>query len=127
MAVKRNLLGAGQIVRLTRYVPFAKALELIMLGDHVPAEEALTFGLVNAVVPQAQLLDTAFAWADKLAKNGPLAVRASKEVAYRSLDMPFSEAARLEARMYDAMLDTEDVVEGHAAFRERREPVWQGR
>jgi enoyl-CoA hydratase/carnithine racemase len=54
-------------------------------------------------------------------------VRASKEVAYRSLDMPFSEAARLEARMYDAMLDTEDVVEGHAAFRERREPVWQGR
>jgi enoyl-CoA hydratase/carnithine racemase len=127
LAVKRNLLGAGQIVRLTRYVPFAKALEIVLLGDHISAEEAQAIGLVNAVVPQAQLLDTAFAWAEKLAKNGPLSVRASKEVAYKSLELPYSEAARFEASMYERMLETEDVVEGHAAFRERREPVWKGR
>jgi E-phenylitaconyl-CoA hydratase len=127
MAVKRNLLGAGQIVRLVHYVPFARALELILLGDHIPAEEAQEIGLVNAVVPGEELLATAFAWAERLCKNGPLAVRASKEVAYRALDLPFTEASRFEARMYEAMLETEDVVEGHVAFRERREPVWKGR
>ena len=127
LAVKRNLLGAGQIVRLTRYVPFAKALEIVMLGDHISAEEAQAIGLVSAVVPQAQLLDTAFSWAEKLAKNGPLSVRASKEVAYKALELPYSEAARFEASMYEKMLETEDVVEGHAAFRERREPIWKGR
>lgn len=128
MAVKRNLLGGGQIVRLTRFVPFAKALELTMLGDHIDAAEAHRIGLVNQVVPQEQLLATAFDWAARLCRNGPLAVRATKEVAYRGgLEMPFRDALRLEGEFYNKMLETEDVQEGHTAFRERREPVWKGR
>jgi enoyl-CoA hydratase/carnithine racemase len=128
LAVKRNLLGGGQIVRLTRYVPFAKALELILLGDHISAAEAEQIGLVNKVVSQAELLPTALEWAERICKNGPLAVRASKEVAYRGgLESGFRDASRLEGELYNRMLETEDVVEGHEAFRERREPVWKGR
>lgn len=127
MAVKRNLLGGGQVVRLTRYVPFAKALELAMMGDHISAAEAERIGLVNAVVPPAELLATAWQWADRLCGNGPLAVRATKEVAYRSLDQSFHDASRLEGEFYNRMLETEDVREGHLAFKERREPVWKGR
>lgn len=127
MAVKRNLLGGGQVVRLTRFVPFAKALEILLLGEHISAAEAERIGLVNAVVPQADLLPTAFDWAERLGRNGPLAVRATKEMAYRGLDMPFREAMRLEGEFYNQMLETEDVLEGHQAFKERREPVWKGR
>src|SRR5215208_1355144 len=127
MAVKRNLLGGGQIVRLSRFVPFPKALEILLLGDHISAEEARAIGLVNAVVPQTQLMDTALDWAERISRNGPLAVRATKEVAYRSLELPWRDAVRLEGEKYNAMLETEDVVEGHEAFRERREPVWKGR
>lgn len=129
MAVKRNLLGGGgQTQRLTRYVPFAKALELLLLGDHISAGECERIGLVNKVVPQPELLTTAFDWAERICKNGPLAVRATKEAAYRGgLDMTFREGMRLEGQFYNAMLETEDVLEGAAAFKERREPVWQGR
>jgi enoyl-CoA hydratase/carnithine racemase len=128
MAVKRNLLGGGQIIRLTRYIPFAKALELLLLGDHISAAEAERIGLVNKVVPQGDLLPTAFEWAEKICQNGPLAVRATKEAAYKGgLEMPFRDATRLEGELYNRMLETEDVQEGHAAFRERREPVWKGR
>jgi E-phenylitaconyl-CoA hydratase len=128
MAVKRNLLGGGgQTQRLIRYVPFAKALELLLLGDHVPAAELERIGLVNKVVPREQLLSTAFEWAERLCRNGPLAVRATKEAAYRGLAMSFREGMRLEGTLYNRMLETEDVLEGARAFKERREPVWQGR
>jgi len=127
MSVKRNLLGGGQIVRLAHYVPFAKALEILLMGDHISAQEAERIGLVNAVVPQAQLLPTAMEWAARISKNGPLAVRAQKEVAYRALELPWSEASRLEGRRYNDMLETEDVHEGALAFKERRDPVWKGR
>lgn len=127
MAVKRNLLGGGQIVRLTRYVPFAKALEILLLGDHIPAADAERIGLVNAVVPPDQLIDTALDWAARISRNGPLAVRATKMVAYEALELPWQDAARLEGEQYNAMLETEDVQEGHLAFKERREPVWKGR
>jgi enoyl-CoA hydratase/carnithine racemase len=127
MAVKRNLIGSGQIVRMTRYVPFARALELALLGHHISAVEAAEIGLVNKVVPQAELLPTALQWAEQICQNGPLAVRATKEIAYRALDAGYREAARFEGEQYNAMLETEDVEEGHLAFKERREPVWKGR
>jgi enoyl-CoA hydratase/carnithine racemase len=127
MAVKRGLLAGGQINRLTRYIAFPKALEFLMFGDHISADEAERIGIVNTVVPQAELLDTAFAWADRLCRNGPLAVRATKEAAYRGLELDFREASRLEGEFYNRMLETEDVMEGHRAFAERREPVWKER
>jgi enoyl-CoA hydratase/carnithine racemase len=129
MAVKRNLLGGGgQTQRLTRYVPFAKALELLLFGDHISAAECERIGLVNKVVSQEELLPTAFEWADRLCRNGPLAVRATKEAAYRGgLDMTFRDGMRLEGTFYNQMLETDDVLEGARAFAERREPVWKGR
>ena len=129
MAVKRNLLGAGgQTQRLVRYVAFPKALEILLFGDHYPAQECERWGLVNKVVPQAELLPTAFEWAARLCKNGPLAVRHTKEAAYRGgLDMLYPDGMKLEGAYYNKMLETDDVLEGAAAFREKREPVWQGR
>lgn len=126
-AVKRGLAGGDQIVRLTRFVPFARGLEMVMLGDHISAAEAERIGLVNAVVPPERLLPTAFDWAERLCRNGPLAVRATKDVAYRALDLTFREARRLEGEVYNRILETEDVMEGHRAFAEKREPVWKGR
>src|SRR5262249_5902465 len=119
MSVKRNLLGGGQVVRLARYVPFAKALEILLVGDHISAAEAERIGLVNAVVPPDQLMSTALDWATRLCRNGPLAVRAQKEVAYRALELPWQEATRLEGERYNEMLETEDVREGQLAFKER--------
>lgn len=127
MSVKRNLVAGGQVVRLAHYVPFAKALEILLVGDHISAQEAERIGLVNAVVPPDQLLPAALDLAARICRNGPLAVRAQKEVAYRALELPWREAARLESAKYDAMLETEDVREGQQAFKERRDPVWKGR
>ncbi len=127
MAVKRNRVGLQQTARLTRYVPFAKALELLMLGDHIAAAEAEQIGLVNKVVPQAELLPLAFDWAERLLKNGPLAVRASKEVAYRALEASWAEAQDLEASWHDRLLETEDGLEASRAFKEKRDPVWRAR
>jgi E-phenylitaconyl-CoA hydratase len=127
MAVKRNRLGASQTARLCRYVPVARALELLMMGDHIAADEAERIGLVNKVVPPAGLMPTAFEWAGRLLKNGPLAVRASKEVAYRSLEASWDDAMELEGVWHDRLLETEDGLEASHAFREKREPVWKAR
>jgi E-phenylitaconyl-CoA hydratase len=127
MAVKRNRLGSQQTARLCRYVAFPKALELLMLGDHIPAEDAAQMGLVNKVVPQAELMPVALDWADRLLRNGPLAVRASKEVAYRSLEASWDDAMALESVWHDRLLETEDGLEASKAFREKREPVWKAR
>jgi E-phenylitaconyl-CoA hydratase len=127
MAVKRNRVGQQQTARLCRYVPFAKALELLMLGDHVPAEEAERIGLVNKVVPPSELMPLAFEWAERLLKNGPLAVRASKEVAYKTLEASWEEAMELESSWHDRLLETADGLEASRAFKEKREPVWLAR
>jgi enoyl-CoA hydratase/carnithine racemase len=127
MAVKRNRVGQQQTVRLCRYVPFAKALELLMTGDHIAADEAERIGLVNKAVPQQELMQSAFEWAGRLMKGGPLAVRASKEVAYRSLEGSWAEAMELEATWHDHLLETEDGLEASVAFKERRDPIWKAR
>ena len=74
MAAKRGIVaGGGQTQRLARYIPFGRAMELIMFGERIPADEALSIGLVNRVVEKDALLDTAMDWAARLCKNGPLA------------------------------------------------------
>jgi E-phenylitaconyl-CoA hydratase len=127
MAVKRNRVGQQQTARLCRYIPFAKALELLMIGDHIPADEAERIGLVNKVVPAAELMPAAFEWAGRLMKGGPLAVRASKEVAYRSLEASWDAAMELEYTWHERLLETDDGLEASLAFKEKRDPVWQAR
>ncbi len=129
MGAKRGIVaGGGQTQRLARYIPFAKAMELILFGDRIDAAEAERIGLVNKVVAKEAVMDTAMDWAARLCKNGPLAIRSMKQAAYEGgFDMPFKEGMRLEARLYNELMTTEDAAEGQRAFAEKREPVFKGR
>jgi len=128
-SVNRGLLaGGGQTQRLVRYLPFGIAMEMLLSGQPLEAQRALQYGLVNAVVPITQLRATAQAWAEQLCQNAPLAMRATKEIAYHGgFELPFGEAMKLENRRYNEMLETDDVLEGARAFAERRPPQYRGR
>lgn len=129
MAAKRGIVaGGGQTQRLARYIPFGKAMEMILFGERIDAEEAHRVGLVNRLVPQAELLDAALEWAAKLCENGPLALQAMKQAAYEGgWDMPFREGMRLEARLYAEVMKSEDAAEGQRAFAEKRPARFKGR
>lgn len=119
--------GAGGTQRLPRAVPLAFAMELLLTGDRFDAQTALQFGLVSRVVPQAELMATAEAIANKILENGPLAVRAVKEVAMRGLDMTLEDGLRLEAQKTGPIFSTEDAREGPLAFAQKRKPVYKGK
>lgn len=119
--------GAGGTQRLPRAIPLAKAMELILMARTLTAEEALHWGLVNAVVPPADLLKTAREWADVICERGPLAVRAAKEATLRGLTMPLADGLRLEAFLSGTLRGTADAVEGPKAFAEKRKPNFQAR
>ena len=130
MAPKRGLVpGGGQIQRLARYVPFGKALELLLRANHLDAHEAHRIGLANAVTTPEDLLPTAREWADEIASNGPLAVRASKRAAYEGvlLQSGFTEGMALESQLYSEIMVTEDAREGTTAFAEKRPARFKGR
>ncbi len=129
MAAKRGIVaGGGQTQRLARYIPFGKAMEMILFGERIDAEEAHRIGLVNKLVPQADLLDAAMEWAAKLCDNGPLALQAMKRAAYEGgWDMTFREGMRLEARLYAEVMKSEDAAEGQRAFAEKRPARFKGR
>ena len=129
MAAKRGIVaGGGQTQRLARYIPFGKAMEMILFAERIDAAEAERYGLVNRVFPQAELLDTALEWAHRLTLNAPLAVRAMKKAAYEGgWEMPFREGLRLEGKLYTEILKTEDAAEGPRAFAEKRQPDFKGR
>lgn len=129
MAAKRGIVaGGGQTQRLARYIPFGKAMEMIMFAERIDAAEAERYGLVNRVFPQADLVDTALEWAHRLTLNAPLAVRAMKQAAYEGgWEMPFRDGMRLEAKLYAEILQTEDATEGPRAFAEKRAPEFKGR
>ncbi|NQT74610.1 MAG: enoyl-CoA hydratase/isomerase family protein [Chloroflexi bacterium] len=126
--VKQALIpGMGGTQRLPRVIPFRKALEMLMTGDFVDAQEAYRIGLVNQVVPLSELMPTAEALAQRICENGPLAVRAIKEAAYRGLGMNLSDSLRLEQEVLSKLADTEDLKEGPRAFAEKRNPVYKAR
>jgi (E)-benzylidenesuccinyl-CoA hydratase len=119
--------GAGGTQRLPRATPLAKAMELILMARTLTAEEALRWGLINAVVPPADLLRSAREWADTICERGPLAVRAAKEATLRGLTMPLADGLRLEAFLSGTLRGTADAVEGPKAFAEKRKPSFQAR
>lgn len=118
--------GAGGTQRLPRFVPFGIALEILMTGDFISAEEAYRIGLVNRVVPLAELMPAAEALARRINENGPLAVRAAKEAAYRGLRMPLDEGLRLEWLLLQSLMMSEDAKEGPLAFAQKRKPEYKG-
>ncbi|MBI2016149.1 MAG: enoyl-CoA hydratase/isomerase family protein, partial [Candidatus Rokubacteria bacterium] len=113
--------------RLPRAVPLAKALEMILMAKTLTAQEALQYGLVNAVVELPALLPTAWQWAETICERGPLAVRAAKEAVIRGLSLPLADGLRLEAFLSGTLRGTEDAVEGPRAFAEKRKPNYQAR
>ena len=124
---KRALIpGGGGTQRLPRLIPLCKALEILMTGDFIDAQEAYHIGLVNKVVPLDELMPTAEALAHRICENGPLAVRAVKELAYRGLKMPLVEGLRLESTLLEQIFKTKDVKEGLLSFVEKRKPTYTG-
>lgn len=118
---------AGGLLRLPRAIPLAKAMEMILLGQRISAQEALHYGLVNKVVPLDEVMPTAIEWANRICENGPLAVRASKECAIKGLDMDLETAMRLDEYFLARLSQTEDIKEGPIAFLEKRKPEFKGR
>jgi E-phenylitaconyl-CoA hydratase len=124
--VKRAILpGNGGTQRALRQLPYAIAMEMLLLGRRLTAPEALAYGLVNRVVPLTDLLPTAHEVARRLCEHGPLALRAVKELAIRSQSVPLEHGLRLEEAFQEFLRTTEDAREGPRAFAEKRKPAYR--
>lgn len=119
--------GGGGTQRLPRFIPWAKAAELLLIGEPIDAQEAYRLGLVNKVVPLDQLMSTAKEWAELICKKGPLGVRASKEAMIRGYSMTLEKGLELERSLNNGLRDTEDFIEGASAFTEKRQPDYKGK
>lgn len=110
-----------------RNVGRKKTTEMLLLGERLTAEQALEAGIVNRVVPRAELDAAVDEWAAKLAAKSPLLMKMGKDAMFRSQDMAFADALDYLRGNLTLALSTEDVVEGVTAFMEKREPDWKGR
>jgi enoyl-CoA hydratase len=119
--------GYGGTQRLSRLVGRGRALELLLRGHQIDAAEALRIGLVDRVVPGAELMAAALALAMELAAKAPVAARAILEAVHKGLQMPFAEGQAYEATLFGLVATTEDMQEGTRAFLEKRRPAFRGR
>lgn len=125
--VKRGLVAAaGGVLRLPQRIPQGVALELILTGEPLTAEQGLTWGLVNRVAPDGAAVEVARELAASIAANAPLAVRAAKRIVRESADWPANEAFDRQTPHTDAVRASADAAEGARAFVEKRAPQWTG-
>lgn len=117
--------AGGSTVRLPVQMPYAKAMELLLTGDLISAEEALSLGFLNYVT--ADPMGRALEIAEKIAGNGPLAVRAIRQSVKACLGKPEADGLKIEGRISGPVFQTEDAREGPRAFLEKRKPVYHGR
>ena len=126
--VMRGLFPAGgSTVRLARQIPHCKAMEILLTGRPMGAEEARRIGLINEIVAPDRLLSRAEELAGMIAENGPLAVQCCKESVLRTSGLPLDEALRIENECARRVFSSEDAIEGPRAFIEKRKPVFKGR
>jgi enoyl-CoA hydratase len=118
--------GYGGSQRLPRLVGRGRALELLLTGDMIPASRAYEIGLVNRVVPAAELMTEARKLAAALAAKAPIAVRYILEAVHHGAEMPLAEAQHLEATLFGLVASTDDMREGTRAFLEKRPAAWKG-
>jgi enoyl-CoA hydratase len=118
---------AGSMVRLPRQIAYAQAMEMLLTGEAIDAQEAYRIGLINHVVPAAAVLPKAEALAKRIADNGPLAVRKIKETVVRGSGLTLEEGYAIENECKRIVLDSEDAKEGPRAFIEKRPPRYFGR
>ena len=119
--------GYAGTQRLARIVGKGRALELLLTGDHVSAQEAHRLGLVNRVVPAAELMAEAKKLAATLASKAPIAVRYILEAVQKGVEMPFPQAQIFEATLFGLVASTEDMREGTKAFLEKRRAEFKGK
>jgi enoyl-CoA hydratase len=119
--------GYAGTQRLARIVGKGRALELLLSGDQITAQEAHRLGLVNRVVPAADLMAEARKLAATLASKAPIAIRYILEAVNKGLEMPFAQAQIFEATLFGLVASTEDMREGTAAFLEKRKPAFKGK
>ena len=119
--------GGGGTQRLPRLVGRGKALEMILTGARLAADEALRIGLVERVVPAAEVRKAALELARTIAAKAPVALRYAKEAVVKGLELPLADGVRLENDLASLLRSTEDRLEGARAFLEKRKPRWTGR
>ena len=125
--VKRGVApGGGSMVRLARQIPYAKAMQILLTGEAMSAEEAHRLGLLNEIAPAQGLLQRSMVLARLIAENAPLAVQACKEVVLRTSGLSFEEANAVEDEVAVRVLKTHDAIEGPLAFVEKRKPIFTG-
>ena len=122
-----GLFCSTPMVAASRNLPRKKMMEMLLLGDAIPAKEAKELGLVNRVVAPAKLEAETRALAETVAKKSPLVVKIGKEAFYRQLEMPLAEAYAYTSRVMTENMLARDAEEGIDAFLEKREPKWEGR
>ncbi|WP_200304636.1 crotonase/enoyl-CoA hydratase family protein [Streptomyces adelaidensis] len=126
--VKRGLVAAaGGLFRLPQRVPYQLAMEMALTGEFVPAERARELGLVNRLVPAGEAASAALELAAAIARNGPLAVAATKRIITLSRDWSAEESFDRQRPMAEDVRSSEDAREGARAFTEKRPPRWSGK
>jgi enoyl-CoA hydratase/carnithine racemase len=119
--------GGGATQRLARVVGKQRAMELVLTGRRIDAQEAHRLGIVNVVAPRRKWLEQAVELAEVVARRPPIAVRLAKQAVLAAEETPLGAGLEHERRLYELAMATEDRIEGMAAFLEKRRPDFKGR
>jgi enoyl-CoA hydratase/carnithine racemase len=126
-AINVGLNCVGPVIPVSRCIGRKRALELLFSGRLMKADEAMSMGLVNRIVPEAELETEAMAWAEELAAKSPVALQIAKTAFYQSEDMVYDKQFAYMNEAFARLCSTDDAKEGVKAFFEKREPKWSGR